>query len=359
MPLLWRAQEQNGGHVTEPMMRVIGEMLGMSPIRVLEIATFYTMFNLKPVGEHLLQVCTTTPCWLRGSDAVVAVCKKHIDPHAETVSADGKLSWMEVECLGACVNAPVVQIADDFYEDLDGPRTEADHQRSARRPRAEARLAIGRQTSAPEGGPLTLTDRLALHEGWLMLSDQDRIFTNLYGVHDWRLAGARKRGNWDNTKALIEKGRDWIIDEMKKSGLRGRGGAGFPTGLKWSFMPKQSDGRPSLSRRQRRRVRARHLQRPRHHAARSAHAARRLPDRELRDERARLLHLRARRIPSSSASASKPRSRNATTPASSARTRQAPAGISTATSTTAPALTSAVKKPRCSKASKARRACRA
>ena len=78
-----------------------------------------------------------------------------------------------------------------------------------------------------------------------MLSDQDRIFTNLYGVHDWRLAGARKRGNWDNTKALIEKGRDWIIDEMKKSGLRGRGGAGFPTGLKWSFMPKQSDGRPS------------------------------------------------------------------------------------------------------------------
>jgi NADH-quinone oxidoreductase subunit F len=78
-----------------------------------------------------------------------------------------------------------------------------------------------------------------------MLSDQDRIFTNLYGVHDWRLAAARKRGNWDGTKAIIEKGRDWIIDEMKKSGLRGRGGAGFPTGLKWSFMPKQSDGRPA------------------------------------------------------------------------------------------------------------------
>ena len=78
-----------------------------------------------------------------------------------------------------------------------------------------------------------------------MLSDQDRIFTNLYGVHDWRLPAARKRGNWDGTKAIIEKGRDWIIDEMKKSGLRGRGGAGFPTGLKWSFMPKQSDGRPS------------------------------------------------------------------------------------------------------------------
>ncbi len=78
-----------------------------------------------------------------------------------------------------------------------------------------------------------------------MLADKDRIFTNLYGAHDWRLAGARKRGNWDGTKALIEKGRDWIISEMKNSGLRGRGGAGFPTGLKWSFMPKVSDGRPS------------------------------------------------------------------------------------------------------------------
>jgi len=158
VPLLWRAQEQNGGHVTEPMMRVIGEMLGLSPIRVLEIATFYTMFNLKPVGDHLLQVCTTTPCWLRGSDAVVAACKKHIHPHAETVSADGKLSWMEVECLGACVNAPVVQLRDDFYEDLDGPRTEQliNDLRTGRPTKPGS--AIGRQTSAPDSGPLTLTD---------------------------------------------------------------------------------------------------------------------------------------------------------------------------------------------------------
>ncbi len=77
-----------------------------------------------------------------------------------------------------------------------------------------------------------------------MLADKDRIFTNLYGLHDWRLAAAKKRGAWDGTKALLERGRDGIIDEIKKSGLRGRGGAGFPTGLKWSFMPKQSDGRP-------------------------------------------------------------------------------------------------------------------
>ena len=158
VPLLWRAQEQNGGHVTEPMIRVIAEMIGVSPIRVLEIATFYTMFNLKPVGEHLLQVCTTTPCWLRGSDAVVAACKKHIHPHAETVSDDGKLSWMEVECLGACVNAPIIQIGDDFYEDVDGARAEAiiNDLRAGRKPKPGSQ--IGRQTSAPEGGPQTLTD---------------------------------------------------------------------------------------------------------------------------------------------------------------------------------------------------------
>jgi NADH-quinone oxidoreductase subunit E len=158
VPLLWRAQEQNGGHVTEPMIRVIAEMISVSPIRVLEIATFYTMFNLKPVGQHLLQVCTTTPCWLRGSDAVVAACKKHIHPHAETVSADGKHSWMEVECLGACVNAPIIQIGDDFYEDVDGARTEGiiNDLRAGRKPKPGSQ--IGRQTSAPEGGPQTLTD---------------------------------------------------------------------------------------------------------------------------------------------------------------------------------------------------------
>ena len=101
-----------------------------------------------------------------------------------------------------------------------------------------------------------------------MLDDKDRIFRNLYGLEDWGLEGARRRGAWDGTKAIIDKGRDWIIAEMKASGLRGRGGAGFPTGLKWSFMPKEFDRRPSeLSRSQCRRVRTRHLQGPRDHAA--------------------------------------------------------------------------------------------
>ena len=123
-----------------------------------------------------------------------------------------------------------------------------------------------------------------------MLADKDRIFTNLYGEHDWRLAGARRRGDWDGTKELIHKGRDWIVNEIKESGLRGRGGAGFPTGLKWSFMPKESD-RPALSRGQCRRERARHLQGPRHHAARPAQAGRGLPGRRRRDGRARAAYI--------------------------------------------------------------------
>jgi NADH-quinone oxidoreductase subunit F len=101
-----------------------------------------------------------------------------------------------------------------------------------------------------------------------ILEDKDRIFTNLYGLQDWGLEGAKKRGCWNGTKDILDAGRDWIIDKMKNSGLRGRGGAGFPTGLKWSFMPKEVKRRPSaLPRRQRRRIRAGHLQGPRDHAA--------------------------------------------------------------------------------------------
>src|SRR6202789_652344 len=154
--LLWIGQEQDGW-VTKPMIEGIAKMLSMPFIRVLEVATFYTMFNLEPVGSYLVQVCTTSPCWLRGSDAVVAACKKHIGPHPHTVSQDGKFSWMEVECLGACVNAPMLQIGSDFYEDIDGPITEqmiADL-------RAGKTIKPGpmngrRVSSEPEGGATTL-----------------------------------------------------------------------------------------------------------------------------------------------------------------------------------------------------------
>jgi NADH-quinone oxidoreductase subunit E len=157
IPLLWKGQEQEGW-VSHPMIEVIADKLGMPYIRVLEVATFYTMFNLEPVGDYLVQVCTTTPCALRGSDAVVEACKKHIHPKPQTMSADGKFSWMEVECLGACVNAPMLQIGSDFFEDLDGPLTEKliEDLRAGRA--VKPGPANSRHSSEPEGGALTLTD---------------------------------------------------------------------------------------------------------------------------------------------------------------------------------------------------------
>ncbi len=121
--LLWRAQKQAGGWLPEPAIRYVADFLDMPHMRAMEVATFYTMFNLSPVGEHFVQLCGTTPCWLRGSDDLKAVCKKLIGDERQ-VSSDGKFSWMEVECLGACANAPMVQVNDDFYEDLDAANFE-------------------------------------------------------------------------------------------------------------------------------------------------------------------------------------------------------------------------------------------
>ncbi|MBG6211459.1 NADH-quinone oxidoreductase subunit E [Labrenzia sp. EL_126] len=119
IPLLWRAQEQNDGWVSEPSIRYIAELLDMPNIRVLEVATFYTMFQLQPVGKKAhIQVCGTTPCQLRGSEDLIKICKSRIANHMHEISEDGMFSWEEVECLGACVNAPMVQIYKDTYEDL-------------------------------------------------------------------------------------------------------------------------------------------------------------------------------------------------------------------------------------------------
>ena len=156
--LLWRGQEQEGW-VTKPMIEEVARRLDMPFIRVLEVATFYTMFNLAPVGRHLVQVCTTTPCQLAGSDEVVAACKKHITSRPETISSDGVFSWMEVECLGACVNAPVMQIGKDYYEDLDAGKTEAVFSALRRGEQPKTGSQIGRHSSEPAGGPTTLTDR--------------------------------------------------------------------------------------------------------------------------------------------------------------------------------------------------------
>ncbi len=136
-------------------------MLGMPYVRVLEVATFYTMFNLHPVGKHLVQVCTTTPCWLRGSDDIVAVCKKHIHREQGTISPDGAFSWTEMECLGACVNAPMVLIDKDPYEDLDAAKFETilAAYRMGEQPRPGPQSE--RRSSEPLGGRTTLIDTAA------------------------------------------------------------------------------------------------------------------------------------------------------------------------------------------------------
>jgi NADH-quinone oxidoreductase subunit E len=155
--LLWIGQEQQGW-VTHPMIEVVAQKLDMAFIRVLEVSTFYTMFNLAPVGKFHLQVCTTPPCMLRGSDDVVAVCKSQIAAGQHVVSKDGMLSWTEVECLGACVNAPMMQVGNDFYEDLDPSSTEKLIQAFRRGETPEPGSQIGRFSSEPVGGKNTLTD---------------------------------------------------------------------------------------------------------------------------------------------------------------------------------------------------------
>ena len=116
--LLWRAQAQNAYWLPKPAIEKVGEMLGMAYIRVLEIATFYSMFNLEPVGKYFIQLCGTTPCMLRGAGDIRAVLERRVGEQRK-VTADGTFAWAEVECLGACCNAPMVQVNDDFYEDLD------------------------------------------------------------------------------------------------------------------------------------------------------------------------------------------------------------------------------------------------
>ena len=123
MPLLYLAQRQNDNWITLAAMKYIAKYLAMPYISVYEVATFYSMYNLSPVGKHFIQVCTTTPCLLRGADKIVKLCKENISPNENEISKKGNCSWMEVECLGACVSAPMLQINDDYYEDLDEKST--------------------------------------------------------------------------------------------------------------------------------------------------------------------------------------------------------------------------------------------
>jgi len=158
LPLLDLAQRQHDNWLPRAAMDHVAALLDMAPIRVYEVATFYTMFNLGPVGRHFFQICTTTPCWLRGSDEVVRACEKKLGIGIGETTPDKRFTLKEVECLGACVNAPVIQVNDDFYEDLDGASTEALIDALARGETPPMGSVRGRRGSAPEGGPTTLTD---------------------------------------------------------------------------------------------------------------------------------------------------------------------------------------------------------
>lgn len=161
IPLLWRAQEQEGW-LTRPAIEHVADMLGLAHIRALEVATFYFMFQLQPVGSVAhLQICGTTSCMICGAEDLVAVCKEKIAPKAHQLSADGKFSWEEVECLGACANAPMAQIGKDYYEDLTAEKLAwiIDEMAAGRVPTPGPQN--GRYASEPKGGLTSLMDHEA------------------------------------------------------------------------------------------------------------------------------------------------------------------------------------------------------
>ena len=207
IPALWIVQKDGDGWLPEKALRLVGDMLGMAYIRVYEVATFYTMFNLKPVGTHFIQLCGTTPCWLRGSDELKAMLKAKIGPQ-NTLSEDGKLSWLEVECLGSCANAPMVQISnaesDHYYEDLTAESLEnvLDELVAGKEPKPGSQS--GRHTSEPEGGPLTLKGQAPYHTTKMVqLPNADKKTSlNYY--------------EWDPKERRATRG-GWVDPELKAS----------------------------------------------------------------------------------------------------------------------------------------------
>lgn len=204
IPALWIVQRDAGGWLPEASLRLLGDMLDMAYIRVYEVATFYTMFNLEPVGVNYVQLCGTTPCWLRGSDDLIAMLKKKIGPQ-RSISEDGKLSWLEVECLGSCANAPMVQISnpkgDHYYEDLTAESLEAilDDMVAGKTPKSGSQS--GRHTSEPAGGALTLKGKAPYNETKIttLPNCDKKVKLNHY---EWDPKARRAtRGGWVDPKS--------------------------------------------------------------------------------------------------------------------------------------------------------------
>ena len=164
LPLLDLAQRQHGNWLPRAAMDYVAGLLDIAPIRAYEVATFYTMFNLNPVGTWFVQICTTTPCWLRGSDEIVKACEHKLGIGLNETTPDGKFTLKEVECLGACVNAPMVQINDDYYEDLTAESMKAILTALVEGREVPIGSQTGRRGSMPEGGPTSL-QKLAKKRG--------------------------------------------------------------------------------------------------------------------------------------------------------------------------------------------------
>ena len=156
--LLFLAQEQNDKWIPLPAIKYVAKLLEISYMQVYEVCTFYSMFNLAPVGKYFIQICTTTPCMIRGSKKIVDICKKHISKNAYELSENKLCSWTEVECLGACVNAPMMQINQDYFEDLDENSTKEIIQTLLEDKLPKPGSAKNRKNTAPEKGKTTLLD---------------------------------------------------------------------------------------------------------------------------------------------------------------------------------------------------------
>ena len=173
IPLLWRAQEQHDYWLPKAAIEYVAKMLGMASIRVLEIATFYSMFNLEPVGKYFIQLCGTSPCRLNGAEKIIKVCEERLGPQKH-VTKDGNFSWLEVECLGACCNAPMVQINNDYYEDLTVESFNALLDDLAAGKPVKKGSQSGRVSSEPKTGATTLTDE-SLFDGSVVGQWKDRF----------------------------------------------------------------------------------------------------------------------------------------------------------------------------------------
>ncbi len=158
MALLYIAQRQNDNWIPLVAMKYIAKLLEMPYIKVYEVATFYSMYNLSPVGKYFVQVCTTTPCMIRGANKLVEACKEKISQNENELSSDKNCSWMEVECLGACVNAPMMQINDDYYEDLDKEKTLEILGKILKGEKPKPGSYRGRVNNEPENNRKTLLD---------------------------------------------------------------------------------------------------------------------------------------------------------------------------------------------------------